>query len=77
MSFMKSVKTVFIGLPFEIGEEIEELAKQERRSVSAVIKEAFRWYRSQKNFNALVKQTQKYAKVKGLTTKDFGGPFED
>ena len=74
---MRSVKTVFVGLPFAVGKEMEELAKEERRSVSDLLKEAFRQYRSQQSLKSLAKETQKLVKAKGLTPKDFGGPFED
>ena len=68
---------IYIGLPFQVGKEIEELAKEQRRPVGEILKEAFRQYRAQRNFRSLAKETQRLVKTKGLTPKDFGGPFED
>jgi metal-responsive CopG/Arc/MetJ family transcriptional regulator len=73
---MKSIKTITISLPVIMGKEIEKVAKAEHRTVSELIREAFRQYQSQRNLKALTQLGQKAAKKKKFTEKDFGGPFE-
>jgi len=74
---MKSIKTITISVPEEMSKDIQKLAKEEQRTVSELLRESFRQYKAQKNFKALVKKGKIVAKKKGLTPKDFGGPFED
>ncbi len=74
---MKSIKTITISLPLEMGKEMQKLAKAEHRTVSELIRESFRRYKAQSNFKALAKKGRASARKKGLTEKDFGGPFED
>jgi metal-responsive CopG/Arc/MetJ family transcriptional regulator len=74
---MKSIKTITISLPIVMGKEIEKVAKEEHRTVSELIREAFRQYQSQRNLKALAQMGQKAAKKKKITEKDLGGPFEE
>jgi metal-responsive CopG/Arc/MetJ family transcriptional regulator len=74
---MKSIKTITISLPVEMGKEIQKIADEEHRTVSELIRESFRQYKAQRTFNSLAKKGQAVAKKKGLTPKDFGGPFEE
>ena len=74
---MKSNKTITISLPAEMGHEIQQLAKQEHRTVSELIRESFRQYRAQHVLTSLAKKGKSIAKKKGLKPKDFGGPFEN
>jgi len=61
----------------EMGNDIEKMAEEEQRTVSELIREAIRQYRSKRVFRSLAQEGKAAAKKKGLTSKDFGGPFED
>ncbi len=74
---MRAFKTVTISLPVAMGREIEKAAKAEHRTVSELLREAFRQYQAQRNLKELASEGKKSAKKKHLTAKDFGGPFED
>ena len=45
---MKSIKTITISLPAEMGKEIQRLAEEEHRTVSELIRESFRQYKAQR-----------------------------
>lgn len=74
---MPSLKTITVSLPVAMGKEIEKVAKEEHRTISELIREAFRQYQSQRNLKALATEGKQSAKRKKLTPKDFGGPFEE
>ena len=74
---VKAAKTVTISLPVAMGKEIEKVAKEEHRTVSELLREAFRQYQSQRNLRALAQEGRRAVKQKRLTSKDFGGPFQD
>ncbi len=74
---MPSLKTITISLPVAMGKEIEKVAKEEHRTISELIREAFRQYQAQRNLNALAADGRKSVKKKKLTAKDFGGPFQE
>jgi metal-responsive CopG/Arc/MetJ family transcriptional regulator len=73
---MASTKTITISLPAPMGKEIEKLAKEEHRTISELLREAFRQYQARRNFKSLARLGRKAAKAKGLKPEDFGGPFE-
>jgi metal-responsive CopG/Arc/MetJ family transcriptional regulator len=72
---MKAQRTITISLPAEMGKEMEAVAREEHRTISELLRETFRSYQAKKLLQKLATQGQKYAKRKGLTPKDFGGPF--
>ena len=74
---MKTIKTITISLPIEMGADIQRMAKEEHRTISEFVREAVRQYKAQRTFIALAKKGQRVAKKKGLQPKDFGGPFDD
>jgi len=74
---MPSLKTITVSLPVAMGREIEKIAKAEHRTISELIRGAFRQYQAQHNLKALALAGRKAAKAKKLTPKDFGGPFEE
>jgi metal-responsive CopG/Arc/MetJ family transcriptional regulator len=74
---MPSLKTITVSLPVAMGKEIEKVAKEEHRTISELIREAFRQYQSQRNLKALASAGRQSTKSKKLSPKDFGGPFED
>lgn len=73
---MPAAKTITISLPKAMGKDIEKVAKEEHRTISELLREAFRQYQSRRNLQTLVKQGRNAAKQKKLTEEDFGGPFE-
>lgn len=74
---MKTAETITISLPMAIGKEVLAAAKEDHRTVGEWIKEAVHRNRAKKVFHKLATQGQKYAKRKGLTPEDFGGPFAE
>ena len=74
---MKTIKTITISLPIEMGKDIQKMATEEHRTVSEFVREAVRQYKAQRVFSTLAKKGQRVAKKKGLTQKDFGGPFDE
>jgi metal-responsive CopG/Arc/MetJ family transcriptional regulator len=73
----KAIKTVTISLPVTMGKEIEKVAKEEHRTVSELLREAFRQYQSQRRLRSLAEDGRQATKRKKLSPKDFGGPFQD
>ena len=74
---MKTIKTITISLPVEMGKEIQSMAKEEHRTISEFVREAVRQYKAQRAFSILAKKGQRVAKKKHLSSKDFGGPFDE
>lgn len=74
---MPSLKTITVSLPVAMGKEIEKVAKEEHRTISELIREAFRQYQAQRNLKTLASEGRQTAKAKKLSPKDFGGPFEE
>jgi metal-responsive CopG/Arc/MetJ family transcriptional regulator len=61
-----------ISLPFELAREVEEIASQERKSLSAVIQEALRPSRKEKlkkEFYQIQNYWSSKAKEKGILTE--------
>jgi CopG family transcriptional regulator / antitoxin EndoAI len=63
-------KIISISLPPDMTKEVQEMAKEERRSVSEVIREAVRQYGANKDLKAIRKDAHKVAKRKGVKTED-------
>ena len=76
-TLVKLPKTITFSLPSDIGKEVLAAAKEDHKTVNEWIKDAVRRNRAKKLFNKLAAQGQKYAKRKGFTPKDFGGPFSE
>ncbi len=74
---MKPFKTITISLPEEMGKEIGKVAKEEQRTISELLREAFRQYQAHRNLKVLAKEGKVAARKKKLTPSDFGGPFEE
>ncbi|HCU25368.1 MAG TPA: hypothetical protein DF383_10135, partial [Deltaproteobacteria bacterium] len=71
---MSVSKTITISLPVSMGKQVEKVAKEEHRTVSELLREAFRQYQSQRNLQKLARKGHIAAKAKKLTPVDFGGP---
>jgi len=68
---MKTIKTITISLPIEMGTDIQKMAKEEHRTISEFVREAVRQYKAQRLFGELTKKGQKIAKKKRLKPSDF------
>ena len=61
-----------ISLPFELAQELEELAREERKTVSAVVQDALKVLRKErlkKDFYQIQKYWSSKAKEKGILTE--------
>ena len=74
---MKSPKTITVSLPLDMVKGIQELAREEQKTVSELVCEALRRYKAQANFQNVMKEGKALVKKKGLKPEDFGGPFEE
>jgi Arc/MetJ-type ribon-helix-helix transcriptional regulator len=74
---MKTIKTITISLPVEMGVDIQKMAKEEHRTISEFVREAVRQYKAQRIFTALTRKGQKIAKKKGLKPSDFKRHFDE
>jgi metal-responsive CopG/Arc/MetJ family transcriptional regulator len=73
---MKSqASTLTVSMPAGMAKEIQYLAETEHRTVSELVREAFRQYKAQANLKELATEGRKASRRKGLKPKDFGGPF--
>lgn len=69
MSALKS-KVVSISLPPDMTEEIQDVAREERRSVSEVMREAFRQYAANRSLKDVRKAARATVKKKGIKPDD-------
>lgn len=67
---MRQAKIVSVSLPPDMQEEMNQIAKEERRSVSEVIREAFRQYLAARALDVVRIKAKKTAKRKGVRSKD-------
>lgn len=67
---MRQAKVISVSLPPDMQEEMNQIAKEERRSVSEVIREAFRQYLATRSLGAVRTKARKTAKKKGIRSKD-------
>jgi len=74
---MKTIKTITISLPIEMGKDVQKMAKEEHRTISEFVREAVRQYKAQRIFTAIAKKGQKVAKKKGFKPEDFGGSIDE
>lgn len=74
---MEPLTTITISLPTEISKEMQQVALEEQRTVSELLRETFRQYQALKSFKELCEEGQALTKKKKLTPEDFGGPFEE
>ena len=67
---MRNSKVVSITLPPGMAAEAEELAKQEKRTMSELMREAFRRYKRQREWDEANAYGRAKAKAKGITEAD-------
>ena len=67
---MRTAKVVSISLPPDMNSDIQELAREERRSVSELMREALRQYIALNTWKKAQKQARKAAKKKDISPED-------
>jgi hypothetical protein len=72
---MPSSKTITYSLPADLGRELAQRAKAEHLTVNELVREAVRQYSALRAYKVASAEARKLVREKGLTEKDFGGPF--
>ena len=67
---MKTARIVSISLPPDLNDEAAKIAKEERRSVSEVFREALRQYAAMRTVAEVRKQAQRTVKKRKLKPSD-------
>lgn len=67
---MRTAKVISISLPPDMNEEIQELAREERRSISELMREALRQYIALNTWKRAQKYARKVAKKKNIKPED-------
>ena len=67
---MRATKIVSVSLPPDMTKEVQEMAQEERRSVSEVLREAFRQYAAGKALSDVRREAKKVVKKKRLKPED-------
>ena len=67
---MRTAKVISLSLPPEMEEEVQKIAKEEHRTISELLREAFRQYLTNRDLNAIRKEGRKVAKKMKLTPDD-------
>jgi len=67
---MRQAKVISISLPPDMQDEMTQIAKEERRSVSEVLREAFRQYLAGRALKTVRTKASKTAKRKGIKPSD-------
>ncbi len=70
MKSANKAQVVSVSLPLDMTKEVQEMARDERRSVSEVIREAFRQYAASKVLKDVRKDVKKSVKAKGIKPRD-------
>ena len=70
MKATNKAQVVSVSLPLDMTKEVQEMARDERRSVSEVIREAFRQYAANKVLKDVRKEARMSAKAKGIKPGD-------
>ncbi len=64
---MRTAKVISLSLPPEMEEEVQKVAKEEHRTISELLREAFRQYLTNRDLAAIRKEGRKVAKKMKLT----------
>ncbi len=67
---MRQAKVVSISLPPDMQDEMTKIAQEERRSVSELIREAFRQYVAKRTLDTVRTKARAAAKRKRIRSKD-------
>lgn len=67
---MRTAKVISLSLSPEMEKEVQQLAKEERRSISEIMREAFRQYMTNRDLAVVRSEGKKIAKQKKLKAED-------
>ncbi|MBI3535818.1 MAG: ribbon-helix-helix protein, CopG family [Deltaproteobacteria bacterium] len=67
---MRTAKVVSMSLTPDMEKEVVQVAKAERRTISEILREAFRQYMANRDLANIRTEGRKTAKVKDLTEQD-------
>lgn len=67
---MRTAKVISLSLPPEMEEEVQKVAKEEHRTISELLREAFRQYLTNRDLVAIRKEGRRVAKKMKLTPDD-------
>lgn len=67
---MKTAKVISVSLPPDMEKEVQKVAKEEHRTVSELLREAFRQYLANRDLAAVRKEAIKVAKKMKLKPED-------
>ena len=67
---MRTAKVISLSLPPDMQREVQQIAKDERRSVSEILREAFRQYMTNRDLASVRNEGKKIAKRKRLKPED-------
>lgn len=67
---MRTAKVISLSLPPDMEKEVQKVAKAEHRTVSELLREAFRQYLANKDLASIRKEGEKVAKKMKLTEAD-------
>lgn len=67
---MRTAKVISVSLPPDMTEEVQQIAKEERRSVSEVFREALRQYAASRVLSEARKEGRRVVKKKKLKPSD-------
>jgi metal-responsive CopG/Arc/MetJ family transcriptional regulator len=67
---MRTAKVISLSLPPEMEREVQKVAKEEHRTISELLREAFRQYLTNRDLSAIRKEGRKIAKKMKLKPED-------
>jgi len=67
---MRTAKVISLSLPPEMEKEVQKIAKAEHRTVSELLREAFRQYLTNRDLVSIRKEGRKIAKEMKLNPED-------
>ena len=70
-------KIVSISLPPDMTKEVQDMAKEERRSISELLREAFRQYAANKTLKKVRAEARRTVKKRGIRPDDANRMIRD
>jgi metal-responsive CopG/Arc/MetJ family transcriptional regulator len=67
---MRTAKVISLSLPPDMEKEVQKVAKEEHRTISELLREAFRQYLANRDLATIRKEGKKVAKRMKLTEAD-------
>lgn len=67
---MRTAKVISLSIPPDMEKEVQKVAKEEHRTISELLREAFRQYLANGDLALIRKEGRKVAKKMNLTEKD-------